>query len=137
MTGEAMDPRIARVVTTLEKDLSQRVTLPSLAASVNLSPSRFALLFHQEVGISPGRFVRYRRLERARVLLETTSLSVREIMSAVAMTDPGRFARDFRNRFGMRPLEWRVATEEARRQSKRLDDSKELSRLIDDILELL
>ena len=132
-----MDPRIARVIGTVEKDLSQRVTLPGMAASVNLSPSRFALLFQQEVGVPPARFVRLRRLERARVLLETTALSVREIMSAVAMTDPGRFARDFRKQFGMRPLEWRMATEEARRQSRKLDDSKELNQLLDDILELL
>jgi AraC family transcriptional regulator of arabinose operon len=132
-----MDPRIARVIGTVEKDLSHRVTLPGMAASVNLSPSRFALLFQQEVGIPPGRFVRLRRLERARVLLETSALSVREIMSAVAMTDPGRFARDFRKQFGMRPLEWRMATEDARRQSRKLDDSKELNKLLDDILQLL
>ena len=132
-----MDPRIARVVTSLEQDLSQRMTLPSMASSVNLSPSRFALLFQQELGLPPGRFVRARRLERARVLLETTTLSVREIMTSVAMTDPGRFARDFRKQFGMRPLEWRAATEDARRQSKKLDDSQHLSRLLDEILSLL
>ena len=132
-----MDPRIARVITAVEQDLSQRITLPSMAGSVHLSPSRFALLFQQEVGLPPARYVRVRRLERARMLLESSTLSVREIMSAVAMTDPGRFARDFRSQFGMRPLEWRVATEDARRQSRRLDDSKHLTELLDDILELL
>jgi AraC family transcriptional regulator of arabinose operon len=132
-----MDPRIARAISAVEKNLGQRLTLQTLAASVNLSPSRFALLFHHEVGISPGRFVRARRLDRARALLETTPLSVREIMSTVAMTDPGRFARDFRKAYGMRPLEWRVASEEARRQSKRLDDSRQLTQLLDEILELL
>jgi transcriptional regulator GlxA family with amidase domain len=132
-----MDPRIARAVSAIEKDLAQRVTLPALATSVNLSPSRFALLFHSEVGMPPGRYVRTRRLERARGLLESTTLSVREIMSSVGMTDPGRFARDFRKMYGMRPLDWRVASEDARRQSKRLDDSKQLTQLLDEILEML
>ena len=132
-----MDARIARVVAEVEHDLSRRVTLPGLAASVNLSPSRFALLFHQEVGMSPGRFVRARRLDRARVLLETTALSVREVMTSVAISDAGRFARDFRTHYGMRPLEWRAATDEVRRKSKRLDDSQQLGRLLDEILEML
>jgi AraC family transcriptional regulator of arabinose operon len=132
-----MDARIARVVAEVEHDLSRRVTLPGLAASVNLSPSRFALLFHQEVGMSPGRFVRARRLDRARVLLETTALSVREVMTSVAISDAGRFARDFRTHYGMRPLEWRAANDEARRKSKRLDDSQQLGRLLDEILAML
>ena len=132
-----MDPRIARVIAGIEHDLSRRVTLPGLAASVNLSASRFALLFHQEVGMSPGRYIRARRLDRARALLEGTALSVREVMTSVAITDPGRFARDFRSQYGMRPLEWRAATEEARRKSRRLDDSQQLTRLLDEILELL
>jgi AraC family transcriptional regulator of arabinose operon len=132
-----MDPRIARVVAEIERDVSRRATLPGLAAAVSLSPSRFALLFHQEVGMSPGRYIRARRLDRARALLETTALSVREVMTSVGMSDPGRFARDFRNHYGMRPLEWRAATEEARRRSRRLDDSQQLARLLDDILELL
>ena len=132
-----MDPRIARVVAAIEHDVSRRVTLPGLAASVNLSPSRFALLFHQEVGISPGRYVRARRLERARLLLETTPLSVREVMTSVAMTDAGRFARDFRTHFGMRPLEWRSATDDQRRKSRRVDHSQQLGRLLDEILEML
>jgi AraC family transcriptional regulator of arabinose operon len=132
-----MDPRIARVVAAIEHDVSRRVTLPGLAASVNLSPSRFALLFHQEVGLSPGRFVRARRLDRARVLLETTAMSVKEVMTSVAITDAGRFARDFRTHYGMRPLEWRAASDEARRLSRRLDDSQRLGRLLDEILEML
>jgi transcriptional regulator GlxA family with amidase domain len=128
-----MDPRIARVIAAIEHDVSRRVTLPG----VNLSPSRFALLFHQEVGMSPGRYVRARRLERARMLLETTPLSVREVMTSVAMTDAGRFARDFRTHFGMRPLEWRAATDDQRRRSRRLDHSQHLARLLDEILEML
>ena len=132
-----MDARIARVVAEVERDLSRRVTLPGLAASVNLSPSRFALLFHQEVGMSPGRFIRARRLDRARVLLETTALSVREVMTSVAITDAGRFARDFRTHYGMRPLEWRAATDEARKASRRVDDTQHLGRLLDEILQML
>ena len=132
-----MDARIARVVAEVERDLSRRVTLPGLAASVNLSPSRFALLFHQEVGMSPGRFIRARRLDRARVLLETTALSVREVMTSVAITDAGRFARDFRTHYGMRPLEWRAATDEARKASRRVDDTQHLGKLLDEILQML
>jgi AraC family transcriptional regulator of arabinose operon len=78
-----------------------------LAQQVNLSRSRFAHLFREQTGVPPGRYLRDFRLDRARVLLETTFLSIKEVMAAVGLNDPSHFSRDFQHAFGASPREWR------------------------------
>jgi AraC-like DNA-binding protein len=43
------------------------------------------------------------RLARARALLETTTLSVRQVMTLVGCTDGSHFARNYRRRYGVTP----------------------------------
>jgi len=94
-------------------EIQQRMAEPfdihGVAAAVNLSPSRFSHLFRAETGLSPLRYVRNQRMERARVLLERTFLNVEEVMARVGCNDPSHFARDFRRYHGMPPRQWRAA----------------------------
>ena len=48
------------------------------------------------------------RMERARVLVESTDLPVREVMQQVGLSDPSHFSRDFRNAHGVSPRAFRV-----------------------------
>jgi AraC-like DNA-binding protein len=98
-----MDPRIAEVIVRMEHTLESAPGVPDLAASVRLSPSRFAHLFRTETGVPPGRYLHTIRMQRARVLLERTFLTVREVMAHVGARDPSHFARDFRRFHGLTP----------------------------------
>ena len=102
-----MDRRVAHVIKRMESELELEVTTKQLAAAVNLSPSRLNSLFKREVGTSPGRYLRALRMARARMLLERTSLNVKEIMSSVGISDPSHFSRDFRRYHGGAPSELR------------------------------
>ena len=102
-----MDPRVAQALEFIEQRLSERLTVRDLAVLVNLSPSGFAHLFRASIGTSPIRYLRQRRMERARELLECTSLPVREVMRQVGCPDPSHFSKDFRASFGMRPRDCR------------------------------
>ena len=108
-----MDARIRWALAEVERNVS-RVTVPELAAAVNLSPSRFAHLFAREVGTSPARYLRLRRLDYARELLETTFLSVKEILARVGLNDASHFTRYFRQCHGLPPRQWRVAVHAAK-----------------------
>jgi transcriptional regulator GlxA family with amidase domain len=81
--------------------------VPDLAHSVGLSTSRFARLFHDSTGTSPGRFLHQLRLARARALLESTTLSVRQVMTLVGCSDGSHFARDYRRSYGITPRQSR------------------------------
>ena len=98
-----MDTRIAVVITRMEATLDQGTRLRELAATVNLSQSRLAHLFRAEVGVAPGRYLHAIRMQRARILLERTFLSVKEVMACVGINDPSHFARDFRKYHGFAP----------------------------------
>jgi AraC family transcriptional regulator of arabinose operon len=110
-----MDRRVTWAIAEIERGLAEPLDIGRLAAAVNLSPSRFAHLFRAQTGMSPMRFVRDRRMERASVLLARTFLSVKQVMAQVGCNDPSHFARDFRRYHGFAPREWRIAVG-ARRQ---------------------
>jgi AraC family transcriptional regulator of arabinose operon len=102
-----MDERVEWAVRDIARRLDSPLTVRDLAAAVNLTPSRFTYLFRRDVGMSPARFVRSARLEHARILLETTFLTVKEVMAAVGIHDASHFARDFRRHHGLPPRAWR------------------------------
>jgi AraC-like DNA-binding protein len=102
-----MDYRIAQVIGAMEADLDNRQSIAALAAGVNLSPARLAVLFRQETGVTPVRYLRALRMERARVLLERTFLTVKEVMAFVGVSDPSHFTRDFRRYHGVPPTHLR------------------------------
>ena len=101
------DPRVAWAITEMERRLAQPLAISHLARGANLSPSRFTQVFRSHTGLSPGRYLRQLRLTRARHLLDTTFLSVKEVMAAVGFNDPSHFSRDFHRAFGVSPRAWR------------------------------
>lgn len=105
------DPRITRIVDYLQREMAEPVTVAGLAAMVNLSESRFRALFAAQLGVAPGQYLQRLRLRRARLLLERTFLSVKEVMALVGYNDPSHFARDFRREHGAAPSEVRAPGE--------------------------
>jgi transcriptional regulator GlxA family with amidase domain len=103
----AVDARIRWAIDEMKQRCGEPLVLDHLARTVRLSRSRFAHLFREQTGVSPGRYLRDLRLARSRELLETTLLSVKEVMAAVGFNDPSHFSRDFSTAFGVSPREWR------------------------------
>ena len=103
-----MDHRVTHVIERMHERLHTEAALDTLAAEVGLSTSRLGFLFRLETGVSPGAFLHRLRMERARVLLESTSLSVGDVMRQVGLADPSHFARDFRSAYGLSPRAYRV-----------------------------
>ncbi len=102
-----MDVRVQNVMTLMRRDLRARLTLQDMARAVNLTSFHFCHLFKAETGSSPAKYLKALRLERARELLETTSLSVKEIRAFVGLNDESHFARDFRATYGLTAQQYR------------------------------
>ncbi|HEX8635277.1 MAG TPA: helix-turn-helix domain-containing protein [Pyrinomonadaceae bacterium] len=99
--------RVQKVVILMRRDLRARFTLNDMARAANLTSFHFCHLFKAETGSSPAKYLKALRLERARELLETTFLSVKEIRSLVGLNDESHFARDFRITYGLTPQQHR------------------------------
>jgi len=98
-----MDWRVQTAIDAMLTEIDHPLAVSELARRVNLSRSRLTHLFHADVGCSPARYLREARLDRARQLVEQTSLSVKEIMARVGFNDPSHFTRDFAKRHGASP----------------------------------
>ena len=105
---DRVDPRIAAVISRMEETLHVAHGLEELAAVANLSLSRLSHLFREQTGLSLGRYRHQRRMERARILIERTFLSIKQVMACVGINDPSHFARDFRRHHGVGPSELRA-----------------------------
>ena len=102
-----MDTRIGKIVNHLNSHFHQRISFREMAPMVNLSPSRLRHIFRVEVGMSPAQYVKSLRLNRARELLETTFLSVKQIQSITGMSDESHFFRDFKRVYNLTPTQYR------------------------------
>jgi YesN/AraC family two-component response regulator len=104
-----MDPRIEKVVTRMREEFRQDPSLSEMAQVVNLSPSRLRYLFKKETGVAPGHYLRAFRLEQAKELLETTFLSVKEIIRTIGVNDQSHFIREFKKSYALTPAQYRMS----------------------------
>lgn len=91
----------------MKDNLQRDLLLDGMAQNVNLSSSRFRYLFKAETGATPARYFKSLRMEKAKELIETTFLNMKEIMRKVGIKDKSQFARDFKNVYGSSPTEYR------------------------------
>ncbi|HEX7317644.1 MAG TPA: helix-turn-helix domain-containing protein [Pyrinomonadaceae bacterium] len=103
-----MDARVLKVIETMRRRFQRPLSVGSMAASVNLSPSRFQHLFKVETGVAPLSYLKALRIEEARKLLETTFLTNQEIIARVGIRDDSHFARDFKKAHGLSPGQYRA-----------------------------
>lgn len=103
-----MDYRVEDVIERMKEQLHTEVSIDALAADVGLSTSRLGFLFRQATRTSPSAYLQMLRMERARILLESTDLSVGDTMRQVGIGDPSHFSRDFRRAYGLSPRAYRL-----------------------------
>ncbi|HEY2961506.1 MAG TPA: AraC family transcriptional regulator [Pyrinomonadaceae bacterium] len=102
-----MDRRIELVISQIEADVARAWETAELAARVNLSASRFRHLFKEETGQTTGQYLRELRLQRAELLLRTTFLSIKEVMSEAGLTSSSHFVEYFKKKYGATPSAYR------------------------------
>ncbi len=106
-----MDPRIRLALELIQKSAPSLDGFRCIARSVNLSESRLRHLMKAEVGLPPGRYFKFQRLNCARQLLEGTFLSVKEITYKAGFSDVSHFVRDFKKAFGFTPRNYRLSAQ--------------------------
>jgi AraC-like DNA-binding protein len=104
--------RIGRAMAFIEQNASRRLTVPAVARQVAMSPSHFAHRFREVASVTPMRFLKYVRLERARDLLLADGLPVAEVADRIGYGSPSHFTRDFKRRYGLAPGRYASAFEQ-------------------------
>lgn len=102
-----MDKRVEKILEMMRDDVRGELSLAEFAQSVNLSVWRLCHIFKSDVGMPPIKYLRLLRMERAKGLLESSFLSVKEIAFQVGLNDESHFVRDFKATYGHSPAIYR------------------------------
>ena len=87
--------------------LDEELTVQRLARHAKMSPRTFNRRFREETGQSPGAWVRSRRVDRARELLESRDLPVDEVARQAGLGSGGNLRHHLRRGVGMSPSSYR------------------------------
>ena len=100
-----------RIVTEAEQlmtnDLRERYTVEELSSRFGISASAFKKYFSAVYGKPVSQYMREKRMEKAKELLETTDESIGEIALESGYEHQGKFGSAFKDCSGVSPLEYR------------------------------
>jgi AraC family transcriptional regulator, regulatory protein of adaptative response / methylphosphotriester-DNA alkyltransferase methyltransferase len=91
----------------MKQEYASNLTLESLARQVCMSKYHFHRLFTKKVGKTPLSYLTDIRVEKAKLFLTQTSLSITQIGHAVGYNSSAHFSVLFRNQVGCSPTAYR------------------------------
>jgi len=101
--------RVNTVVAYIEEHAAETVGVKKLASVVNMSPFHFARMFKGALGVPPHAYITNVRMERAKRLLATSNMSLREIATTVGYQTQAHFTGVFHKQVGMTPRTYRLS----------------------------
>ena len=90
----------------ISSHIRQKLTVPSVARSVDVSPSYLTALFHKNLQISPGEYIRRIKLQESKQMIRENSMTFTEIAAALQYSTVHHFSRQFKEKFGITPTEY-------------------------------
>ncbi len=98
---------IDRARMRIREALESNLTIQQIAEEMSVSYSNFRKLFKEYTGLSPAVYQQDLKLQRAKELLSTTNMSVKEIAYRLNFDSPDYFSAKFKIKTGRKPSEMR------------------------------
>ncbi len=98
---------ISKAQLRIRESLESSLTIQQVAEELGVSYSNFRKLFKEYTGLSPAVYQQDLRLQRAKELLSTTDMSIKEIAYQLNFESPDYFSAKFKSKTGHRPSELR------------------------------
>lgn len=95
------------IIQWIDQHLAETICIGSLSKLANISPASFSKKFREAHGAPIQQFITHRRINKAKSLLETTTLTIYETGAAVGITDAQYYNKQFRKLTGMSPTQYR------------------------------
>lgn len=100
-------PAVQKVMNYVNLNVSEPLTLKSLAAMCFISPSYLSALFKQETGTTLIDYINTQRVNRAAQLLEQNNHSIAAVAEEVGILDVNYFTKIFKKTLGVTPTRYR------------------------------
>ncbi|MEZ8319730.1 AraC family transcriptional regulator [Vibrio splendidus] len=102
-TSKAFDAKIEDIISYIEINLDQQLSLESIASKFSMSISNLQRRFKQSYNLTINGYIRYRRLDIARQHLERGLVSITEAAYEAGYQHPSNFTSAFKKTFGVPP----------------------------------
>ena len=97
---------IRRAQQYISTHIREKLSVPLVAQMVDVSPSYLTALFHKNLQISPGEYIRRIKLQESKQMIRDGSLNFTEIAAALQYSTVHHFSRQFKEKFGITPTEY-------------------------------
>jgi len=98
---------INRARLRIRESLEVSLTIQQVAEELGVSYSNFRKLFKEHTGLSPAIYQQDLKLQRAKELLTTTDMSIKEIAYRLNFESPDYFSAKFKAKTGRKPSDLR------------------------------
>ena len=104
--SEELSVRISKYIS---EHLSEPLSVSFLSQYFALSRTRLFCVFKECFGMSVSGYIQQKRIEKAKELLDTTTLGIAEVALAVGYAEGNYFSKAFKKQTGKAPTEYRRA----------------------------
>ena len=108
-TGNAIHSEneiISRAQQYISAHIREKLTVPIVARHADVSPSYLTALFHKNLQISPGEYIRRIKLQESKQMIRENNMNFTEIAAALQYSTVHHFSRQFKEKFGITPTEY-------------------------------
>lgn len=106
LDAQSKDTLVAQVCKWLDRNFRKQFSIDDIATRFAVSERTLLRRFRHEMEQTPIGYLQKVRLEHAKALLETTSLSFTQIVDRVGYLDESTFRRLFKRHVGLTPVEY-------------------------------
>ncbi|MGI8542330.1 MAG: helix-turn-helix transcriptional regulator [Aridibacter sp.] len=101
------DGQIIVLTERINKNLQKDWTVKELFESIGISEPHLQKKFKDATGMSPMKYIKHLRLEKAAELLtDREFLPIQQICQKVGINDQTHFTRDFKKKYGKTPTQY-------------------------------
>ena len=106
-TNPKLSTQVQKCVDYIEMHLEEKIRAADLAALVGYTEYYLTHKFKEETGLSVTDYAKFAKIERAKVLLTSTDMTVQDIAASLSFSTRNYFSRIFQEVTGQTPMEYR------------------------------
>ena len=107
MRKEAISRPVYRCMDYIDNHLQEPLTLKTLSENLGISESHLSAVFKKEIGTAVSEYIRRKRIDTSKALLQYTDFSCIEISEYLCFSSECHFSKVFRQYTGQTPREYR------------------------------
>lgn len=97
---------VSRTLQYVADHVSDKLSVEIVSREVGVSASHLTALFHRQMNISPGEYIRRVKLEESKRLIREGTMNFSQIAAQLNYSTIHHFSRQFKDKFGMSPSEY-------------------------------